>query len=775
MELNGLPASVRELVVEDESGLQHPTPREEPGSILLGIRVVSFDTCCEGRDSLLARRWNNVLSPHRDPPCVYGRRRRSWLALLLVGVVLVTAAAPLAGAAAVASADSKTAPADRGRAAQEDPSPTATATNNSTRHENPDEAGEDGDLSRVERYLVGKLAAQLAGSSLQLSQGEYEQARRLLGDDYNEQLGKYVDVAGETETADSLERAQNDQREYAEAVQSYQQTFQEYQEARENGNETRARELARQLQRQHDRVVRLNDSVTAAYDGIENGTDADLTDAERNIETTTQNVTDLQTEVVDTFERTELTVTADAATVSFDDPTTLSGQLTTENGTPVADRPITLVVGNDTVETTTDGAGEFAVDYRPVFSPANQSSLTVQYVPAVDSIYFNSSTTVDLTVEQTTANVSVTEVSDAVAFGDDLTVAGRVAVDGDPVDGVPVVVTVDGAALGSVRTNADGTFSLTTAFPATVPTGTQSVVGDVALSDRAITGDAGSADLTVEETATELSISGEQRSDGVSVSGRLETATGEGVAGQSVDLTVDGTTVASVTTDAAGHFETTLSLPTDVGEAVRVTANYADAGTNLADARASTVVTISDDENASPGAGGGPTGKDGVLERIQSATSNLLLVAAGLLLVALLGVVAVTRWWGSSTADESEATAGMVTEATSESVDRSRRLLEAAQRYAAEQGDQEAVTAAYAAARRAVTSNLGVSSAGTHWEVYQRVRDRGSGDLSERFRRLTESYEATQYAGVLPDADRVRGLLEDAGIVVEQTGDESEP
>lgn len=291
-------------------------------------------------------------------------------------------------------------------------------------------------------------------------------------------------------------------------------------------------------------------------------------------------------------------------------------------------------------------------------------------------------------------------------------------------------------------------------------------------SARAITGEAGSADLTVEETATTLSISGRQSGDGVRVSGRLRTAEGEGVAGQNVDLTVDGTTVASVTTDAAGQFATTLSLSNDVGEEVRVTAEYNDSGTNLADARASTVVEMANDENASSGAGGEPPGRDGVFGEIRSATSTALLIAAGLLLVALLGVFAITRWRGSSTAAESETTATGGDAAAPTSVDRSRRLLEAAQRYAEEHGDQEAVTAAYAAARRAVTSNLGVTTEGTHWEVYQQVRDRGSDELTERFRRLTESYEATQYGGILPGADRLEELLEDAGVVVRNTDDE---
>lgn len=107
------------------------------------------------------------------------------------------------------------------------------------------------------------------------------------------------------------------------------------------------------------------------------------------------------------------------------------------------------------------------------------------------------------------------------------------------------------------------------------------------------------------------------------------------------------------------------------------------------------------------------------------------------------------------------------------SVDRSVQLLEAARRHAEAHGDREAITTAYAAARRAASSSLQVGSEGTRWEFYGRVRDRGSAALADRFRRLTESYEAAQYGGFVPGSDKLSELLEDAGVVVEQSGDEN--
>lgn len=80
-----------------------------------------------------------------------------------------------------------------------------------------------------------------------------------------------------------------------------------------------------------------------------------------------------------------------------------------------------------------------------------------------------------------------------------------------------------------------------------------------------------------------------------------------------------------------------------------------------------------------------------------------------------------------------------------------------------------AVAAAYAASGDVEPRRF---DGGTDWEVYQRVRDQGSDELAERFRRLTESYEATQYGGILPGTNRLEDLLKDAGFVVSNTDDE---
>jgi len=76
---------------------------------------------------------------------------------------------------------------------------TETPTENGTvQHERPEAAGESGDLQALQRWLDGRLSGQLESSTVALSEGEYERARAMLGDDYDERLDQYVDVAGET-------------------------------------------------------------------------------------------------------------------------------------------------------------------------------------------------------------------------------------------------------------------------------------------------------------------------------------------------------------------------------------------------------------------------------------------------------------------------------------------------------------------------------------------------------------------------------------------------
>jgi len=53
----------------------------------------------------------------------------------------------------------------------------------------------------------------------------------------------------------------------------------------------------------------------------------------------------------------------------------------------------------------------------------------------------------------------------------------------------------------------------------------------------------------------------------VTVNGTLATADGDGVRGESVQIQIDGVTVGTVTTDAGGTFEETVSVPNSIAGA----------------------------------------------------------------------------------------------------------------------------------------------------------------------------------------------------------------
>ena len=120
------------------------------------------------------------------------RERVNSRRVVAVLVVACAVLAPLTGVAALGSDGH----ADRGHAghgqsvvaAQEEPTddpPGGNETTTVVQHRNPDERSQDGDIEQVRAWLVGQLSGRLGDSTLQLSQGEYEQARRFLGDDYD--------------------------------------------------------------------------------------------------------------------------------------------------------------------------------------------------------------------------------------------------------------------------------------------------------------------------------------------------------------------------------------------------------------------------------------------------------------------------------------------------------------------------------------------------------------------------------------------------------------
>ncbi|KYH24891.1 hypothetical protein HAPAU_29830 [Halalkalicoccus paucihalophilus] len=473
-------------------------------------------------------------------------------------------------------------------------------TNETPRHQNPNDVEEDGNLDGIRQQLSAELAASLGEGSVALSEGEYELARETVGDDYNGQLSRYAELAEESEsgaddeTVRQFETAAENQREFANAAEEYEATYDEYQEAVESGDEERARELARELQRLSEETEESGTALEENYANISDSSSQDLSEERQNVANEREEIEAQQQEVQELeFVGTTLEIEPPSGPISFTDPLVASGSLTDEDGDPIASEEVSFVINERTVTTTTDEDGEFTLVYRPTVLSTDTESLEITYEPDAGSQYADASTTVPVTVDQSQPEVTIESVSDPIAFGDELTVTGTVmGSDGEGAGGVPVVVSLGEQRLGEVQTDSEGSFELSTTTPATVPAGEGTVSAQLPLEDQALTSAETTAPTTVAETETRVSTTAAKTDDDrVAVSGRLATADGRALPAESVRVLVDGSTVATLETDQAGVYEGTVAPPALAGQSAEITVVYDGAGTNLADAQGSDTVS----------------------------------------------------------------------------------------------------------------------------------------------------------------------------------------
>jgi len=229
--------------------------------------------------------------------------------------------------------------------------------------------GEYGDETAA--WLARTMGGRLENSSIALSNDQYDQARSVLGDDYDKRLEQYVDVAGDTSSdtddtaAREFEAARENQRNLTNEVQRYRQQYTAYQAARERGNESKARITARAMERTASNISDRSRVLNRNFERIENTTSVDLSPGQTEINETTENITTTQAVIrEETLVGTTLTVQAIDSTASFSDPGTVSGQIRTENGSVIADEVVELRIGNRTQTVRTDASGVFESQYR---------------------------------------------------------------------------------------------------------------------------------------------------------------------------------------------------------------------------------------------------------------------------------------------------------------------------------------------------------------------------------------------------------------------------
>lgn len=706
----------------------------------------------EGEDTLRAR---------PNPGGVTRAAVWGCLAVVLAATVLVPVAAgtpaPVAGASTPAAGTSL--PAADAPAAVAQRAPAAPANNSTTQHERPSNAGGDGNAAAVRRWLGGRLGSLLEQSSIQLTQGQYETADRLLGEQYEDYLGKYAEVAGptadnNTRAARVLADAQTHQQRYVSLVARYQATYDDYQAAKTAGNETRARRLARRLHRFHDRLTRTSNALTRELAAAGNLTATNLTASQRRINRTTANISRIQANVTAaTLVRTQLTVLAAARQGSYADPVWVRGRLAPQGDAGLPDRVALLV--HDRVRTVDLGPdGTFNATFRPTTIRTGPQPIDVRYLPANASVFLGANATVNATIDAVQPTLQVAAPNESVRYGTPLNVSGRVAVAGAGVGGVPVALRLGNVSLGTVVTNPDGSFRATTTVPVSVAAGTRTLTARVAQENRAIARGTASTPVAVETAATSLSLAAPRAGDGsVRLAGQLTTADGTPVAGARVVVTRNGTVLASVTTDAAGRYAVRVEQP--AAPAV-VQARFDGRSSHLAASSATTRV-----------AGTGGQGAGGSIPTVRPWVLGLLVAGA------LLMVGGYTYDWWTPGGDPAAATADpqgdaeATDAAASEPASAGGEPAVSVAAFADREPSPENVAALYGVVRRALA---GGSAGGlTHWEFY-RERAASLGERAEALRELTATYERAAYAEAGVAAEEWERARAAADRLVDRTG-----
>ncbi|PSP73859.1 hypothetical protein BRC86_07905 [Halobacteriales archaeon QS_3_64_16] len=623
-------------------------------------------------------------------------------------------------------------------------------------------------------------------------------SRKARAGQYPEWVGEYADVAGrtggnasasanDTDPADralAFERARENQTAFAADIREFRATRAAYERARERGRTTRARELARRLEAL---ATSANDRSTAFARNyrIASGDAPANETAIAAVESTSANVSQTAGAIESaTFTNTTLRVGDRSERVSFSDPLVVSGLLGTENGTVLANRPVTFEIGDRTIETTTDAYGGFTVRYRPMSLPLDRQSLEIEYVPENDSVYREASATIPVDPEAVEPTITTETQPSTVSYGDRITVSGSVRADGRPIEDVPVLVRVagepiaanrtggsstDSLAGSTVETNADGEYSLSTTLPADLAAGDVALNATIPWQGRAIASANASAPLTVESTATALTArAGQVDGRTVRVTGRLRTENGHSIGEREVLLRAGGAALGTVETTSNGTYATTVTIPTrqltQQGGAptTSLTISYAGRETSLEPAHETATValdglSISERASIATSTVFG-TARDALGAVVPQAVLDAL--SAPSWTTVLLGALALALGWGlvrgsrslrrrgeDGTATEVSEDAGGVEEPArsgTEHADPGR--FDPADWLLAGDPDR-AVQAGYAVVRSRVGRELGVDRGMTHREFYRACRDASIGETRlAALGALTDAYERAAFA-----------------------------
>lgn len=664
-------------------------------------------------------------------------------------------------------------------------------TSNDTVHEHPDETGGDGDLHGVADWLGGDLGSMLGDSAVEISEGQYETASSLIGDEYDQRLSEYVTIAGDTNrdrdspATETFGEAQEAQHRYIDLSQRFESTFEAYEQAIEDGDEERARELRRELETIAAELDEESATIQEAYERLEELIGIDLSDESEAIADHTEEIL-VQVEDADEVEFQDTTITAetDQDTISTVEPLVVSGSVETTAGETVDGGTVVLSVADDEVTAPVEADGTFEVTYRPVLTPLETDEAAVAYEPEPASPYRGSNASMGITIEQVSAALTLGEEPSELRYGEVVSVSGTLSVEGEPLTSVPVRITVGETVLTETATARDGTIQTDETLGSSPPDGDHTLTLELPFDDRAISAETASAPVTVLSSETTMEVQAEEVDPGeVAITGTLTTEDGTPVTNEQVVVHAEGTAIETVSTDEDGTFALTRDLDNADDDTIEIGATFDGSDSNLVSSEATTTVGISVSQ-------GGSTITDQFSDR---STTLVYAVAVGLFLMVsyllyrrgwLQQIVPMTwqkrggqsferlasRFGGgdSASSSKSDIAASSTQKTTSTSgLDGSGWLAQAEQSQQAGK-TEEAIQLAYLGTRREVGAHLANGDHATHWEFYRACQEIDLPTI-DRLEVLTSSYELAQFAPRPASPEEAEDALAAARDVIDGT------
>lgn len=627
------------------------------------------------------------------------------------------------------------------------------ASNITHPHVNPDEVDESGDSQRVANYLTTRLGARLNASAIAVSNEAYEDGRIPLGEEYDVLLEQYAAVADDIDaerTVAQFNLTREQQRDLIESAQELNQTGAAYQRAVENGDDEQARQLAREILETTEELNTTSAELEEQYATLEADTGINLDAATSSLNESQQQIEQVAAAVAQReFTQAELSVETNRSTISTSTPVTVSGTLTTTDNESIENASVSVGIGNDTITTQTADDGSFNTTYRPLTAPVTASTLAVAYEPAPTTPYLPVTVTRNVSItEQTDVDLVIDNSSETAAFAETVRATGSIQL---PIashrnlDGIPLVLTVDGQRLETATTDANGTVSLAAALPAAIPSGETNLSIAFDRQNLAVAPSTTTTQLTVQPTATSLSVDAETNTTNttnVTVTGQLSTANGDSLADRELHIAIDNTVLGTVETDQSGAYQATFTVPDTIGQTAELAVTFDGEQTSLAASTATQQLAVG-------AAGGNQIG---------------ILVAGGVLLASLSAVLFLRRseWnWiqqlrmritnedrspENTPADSTLATPFDVTDSLGEDSSASAQgvSIEQAQTALAAGYPNAAVQIAYGVVRQQLRSDSSPPGE-THWEYYRRWQRVGRPN-TDQLRRLTELYETAAFS-----------------------------